>query len=151
MNKKYVKQSAPGQGLFYSELTAEESLTLSSKIPPLKKVLRAPGILPEPGEAISKEILVARITEKKICGRDPATKEVIPLLVDDGYLVRKEVPRPKARPEIRFVRTKKIPGKSSFKQTNAGIGRPSKITVGVSEEAFRRFADKENSGKDFIR
>ena len=60
-------------------------------------------------------------------------------------------------PEIHYVRTRKIPGKFSFvKQTNAGIGRvirkPSKIavgksTVGVSEEAFRRFADKENSGK----
>jgi len=152
VNKKYVKQSAPGQGLFYSELTAEESLTLSSKIPPLKKVLRAPGILAEPGEEISKEILVARITEKKICGRDRATKEVIPCLVDEGYLKKKEVRRRGARAEIHYVRTKKIPGKFSFvKQTNAGIGRPSKITVGVSEEAFRRFADKENSGKDFIR
>jgi hypothetical protein len=166
VNKKYLKQSAPGQGLFYSELTAEESLTLSSKIPPLMKVLRAPGILPEPGEKISKEILVARITEKKICGRDRATKEVIPCLLDEGYLKKKEVPRRGARAEIHYVRTKKIREKFSFvKQTNAGIGRasqkPSKTTAGVSEEAFRRFADqerrcvdkyadKENSGKNFI-
>ena len=155
VNKKYLKQSAPGQGLFYSELTAEESLTLSSKIPPLVKVLRTPGILPEPGGEISKEILVARITEKKICGRDKVTTEVIPCLVDQGYLKKKEVRRRGARPEIHYVRTEQIPGKTSFKQTNAGIGRvsrkPSKITVGVSEESFRRFADKENSGKDFIR
>jgi hypothetical protein len=118
------------------------------------KVLRAPGILPEPGEEISKEILVARITEKKICGRDRATKEIIPGLVDQGYLKKKEVPRSGARPEIYFVRTEQIPGKTSFKQTNAGIGQVnrnlSKATVGVSEEAFRRFADQENSGKDVI-
>ena len=152
MNKKYLKQSAPGQGLFYSELTAEESLTLSSEIPPLVKVLRARGILPEPGGEISKEILVARITENKICGRDKAAKEIIPGLVDQGYLKKKEVPRSGARPEIYFVRTEQIPGKTSFKQTNAGIGQVSrklsKTTVGVSEEAFRRFAEKENSGKN---
>jgi hypothetical protein len=154
VNKKYLKQSAPGQGLFYSELTAEESLTLSSKIPPLVKVLRTPRILPDPGGEISKELLVARITENKICGRDRATKEVIPCLVDEGYLEKKEVPRHGARPEIHYVRTEQIPGRTSLKQANAGIGRVnrklSKTTVGVSEEAFRRFADEENSGQNFF-
>jgi hypothetical protein len=117
---KYLKQSAPGQGLFYSELTAEESLTLSSKTPPLMKVLRAsPGrILPVAGEQISQEILVARLTDetsgKKICGRDTATKQVIPSLLDQGYLEKKEVPRRGARAEIHYVRTTKIPGVTSF-------------------------------------
>jgi AAA domain len=113
---KHLKQSAPGETLFYSELTPEENLLLSSKTSPLMKVLRAPSgyILPAAGEDISKEILVARITEKKICGRDKATKEVIPSLVDQGYLEMKEVPRPGKRPEIHFVRTEKIRGRVSF-------------------------------------
>jgi AAA domain len=166
VNTKYLQQAAPGQGLFYSELTAAESLTLSSKKSPLVKVLHARGVLPEPGEEISKEILMARITEKKLCGRDKARTEVIPCLVDQGYLEPKEVPRHGARPEIHYVRTEQIPGRISFKQANAGIGRVNgelskatvgvseeATTVGVSEEAFRRFAakeDKENYGKKFL-
>jgi hypothetical protein len=156
-SKKHLKQSAPGEGLFYSELTTEESLLLSSKISPLVKVLHALGVLPEPGGEVSKETLVARITDEtkiggKICGRDRATKEVIPCLVDQGYLKRKEVRRRGARAEIHFIRTEQVPGKFSFvKQTNAGIGRASqklsKTGAGVSEQTFRRFADKENSGK----
>jgi hypothetical protein len=119
---KYLKQSAPGQGLFYSELTADESMLLSSKATPFMKVLRAiPGyILPPAGEEISKEILVARITDKKICGRDKATKEVIPSLLDQGYLEKKEVPRRGARSEICFVRTEKIPGRVSFASRKGG-------------------------------
>jgi hypothetical protein len=115
-NTKYLKQSAPGEGLFYSELTAEESLLLSSNTSPFIKVLRAlPGhVLPAAGGEISKEILVARITENKICGRDRATKEIIPSLLDQGYLKMKEVPRRGARPAIYFVRTEKIPGHVSF-------------------------------------
>jgi len=158
VDKKYLKQSAPGEGLFYSELTANESLALSSKTPPLMKVLRAPCILPDPGGEISKELLVARITENKICGRDRATKEIIPRLVDEGYLKKKEVPRHGARPEIHYVRTEQIPGRMSLvKQTNAGIApasqKLSQTTAGVSEEFFRRFADiedKENSGRNFF-
>src|SRR5205823_2988045 len=119
---KWLKQSAPGDGLFYTELTAEESLLVSSKIDPLNKVLHAPGILPAKGEEISKEILIARITKNtvygKICGRDRARSEIIPLLVDEGYLEPKEVPRHNARPEICFVRTNKVVGKTSF----VGIG-----------------------------
>jgi hypothetical protein len=69
------------------------------------------------GQEVSKDILVARITENKICGRIKAEKEILPLLVDDGYLERKEVARPKVRPEIRFVRTEKIPGRVVLSQT----------------------------------
>jgi hypothetical protein len=111
---KWLKQSAPGVGLFYSELTAEESLLVCSKTEPLTKVLHAPGILPETGGEVSKEILIARITQNKICGRDRARSEIIPSLVDEGYLEKKEVPRHKARPAIHFVRTKKIVGRISF-------------------------------------
>jgi len=116
---KWLKQSAPGDGLFYAELTEQETVLVSSRIDPLNKVLHTPGILPKEGEEISKEILIARITKNavygKICGRDRAKNEIIPLLIDDGYLEPKEVPRKKVRPEIRFVRTKKKPGKLSFR------------------------------------
>jgi hypothetical protein len=81
-------------------------------------------MLPPEGEEIGKEILIARFTKNtgygKICGRDRARNEIIPLLVDEGYLEPKNVPRPNARPEIRFVRTKKKPGKLSFRTSEAG-------------------------------
>jgi len=127
---KNLRQSAPGEALFFSELTAEESMRLDSKVPPLTKVLRAPPgrILPEAGKEISQEILIARLTDEtggaKICGRDTATKQIIPSLLDQGFLERKEVPRRGARPEIHFVRTtKKLPApRTSFEMKSNGAG-----------------------------
>jgi hypothetical protein len=116
---KCLKQSAPGHGLFYSELTAEETLLISEKVSPCQKVLRGIGILPPQGGGVDKTTLVARITERKICGRDKALNEIIPVLVDEGYLEEKEISRRRKRPAIHLVRTEKIPGVTSFKSQMA--------------------------------
>jgi hypothetical protein len=91
---------------------------MSQKLSPFLKVLRS-DVLPEPGEEISKETLVARLTDEtrgnKICGRDKALEEVIPLLIDEGYLTVKEVARPRVRAAIHLVRTDKMPGKIEMK------------------------------------
>jgi hypothetical protein len=100
---RLLRQNAEG-GLFYRELTADEAILMSSDVSATAKVLRA-GILPEVGENVEKSILVARITAKKLCGRDKALKEVIPSLIDDGYLAEKEVARSGTRPAIHLVRT----------------------------------------------
>jgi hypothetical protein len=107
---RLLRQNSEGNGLFYTDVPAEEALLISQRLSPFLKVLRS-DVLPEAGEDVQKDILVARITERKLCGRDRALKEVIPMLIDEGYLVVKEVPRPGRRPEIHLVRTDKIPGK----------------------------------------
>ena len=61
----------------------------------------------ESGTVVESGRGIARIRESKICGRDRAKDEILPLLIDKGHLVVKEVPRRGARPEIRLVRTKK--------------------------------------------
>ncbi len=122
---KNLQQSEPGGPLFYKELSLEDSLQLSEKVSPLTKVLHAPHILPPTGgDGVSKEILVARIKEAKICGRDAAKLEVIPCLVDQGYLVETEVPRRGVRPEIRYVRTDKQFNVASFATRPAVITGP---------------------------
>jgi hypothetical protein len=122
---KSLQQSESGVPLFYKELSAEDSLQVSEKVSPLTKVLRAANILPlRAGEEISKEILLARIMEAKI-GRDTARGQVIPKLVDEGYLVAREVPRHGVRPEIRYVRTAKQFNVVSF------VARPPVVTNSV--------------------
>jgi hypothetical protein len=106
---RLLRQGSEGNSLYYTELSALETILISpSNVSPFLKVLRS-DVLPKLGEDVQKDILVARITKAKFCGRDRALKEVIPVLIDEGYLKEKEVPRPGARPAIHFVRTDKIP------------------------------------------
>ncbi len=107
---RMLRQSSEGKGLFYTELSAHEAMVFGpSKVSPLRKVLGS-SVLPERGEEVEKTILVARITDAHFCGRDRVLKEVIPMLIDKGYLEEKKVPRPGARPAIHLLRTAKKPG-----------------------------------------
>jgi hypothetical protein len=110
---KLLRQNTEGGALFYRELSATETILMSGNVSPTDKVLRA-GILPEVGESIEKQILIARITARKICGRDKARDEVIPSLIDDCYLADKEVARSGKRPAIHLVRIEKHPNVISF-------------------------------------
>jgi len=107
---RLLRQNSEGNGLFYTELSAMETmLARPSKAPPWRKVLCS-DVLPKPGEDVQKDILVARIKDAKLCGRDVALKDVIPILIDKGYLEVKEVSRRGARPAIHLVRTDKTSG-----------------------------------------
>jgi hypothetical protein len=106
---RLLRQNAEGCGLYYTEVPAEEASMMSQSVSPFLKVLRS-DVLPDPGEDVQKDILVARISGRKLCGRDRALKEVIPMMIDEGYLEEKEVARPRKRPAIYLVRTNKMPG-----------------------------------------
>ncbi|MFZ3376215.1 MAG: BT4734/BF3469 family protein [Chthoniobacterales bacterium] len=110
---RLLRQNAEGGSLFYTELSASESMLMSDKSSPADRVLHS-DILPEPGEDVEKKMLIARITERKICGRDKAMNEVLPSLIDRGYLEEKEVARRTGRPAIHLVRTSKKPNVMSF-------------------------------------
>jgi hypothetical protein len=103
---KLLRQSDEGCGLFYTELTPEESFTEAAKLSAEQKILRDDDLLPAPGLEIAKDYLIARIRERGICGRDRATTAVI-WLVGEGYLEEKEVPRARKRPAIHLVGTNK--------------------------------------------
>lgn len=115
---KGLRQSEFGQPLFYRELSAEENMERSEKVDPLTKILRAPNILPHPGQYVRKDILVSRITQAKLSGRDKTTKEILPALVDQGYLVEKGRPRSGKRNEVGYERTDKQVGFVSFASTS---------------------------------
>jgi hypothetical protein len=110
---KLLLQNPEGGSLFYHELSPEETIVQNQKLSPVERILRSQDILPENGEEIPQETLFARIRENKICGRD-RTRDVVVLLVDQGYLIRKEVERPCKRPEIRYVRPEQKDNKASF-------------------------------------
>ena len=112
--RRLLRQNVEGSALFYSELTPEETMLSDSEAPLDIRVLHS-GVLPEPGESVEKKALVARIAKKKICGRDRAREEIVPLLIDQGFLEEKEVPRTTGRPAIHVVRTQKMPNFVSFK------------------------------------
>ena len=117
---RLLRQNVGGP-LFYTELSAQQVEAMKRKLSPVEQVFQSGNILPAEGESVSKDILVARLTGAgtgdKICGRDKATKEVIPLLVEQGYLERKEVQRKGVRAEIHFVRTPKKPDPEVFDPT----------------------------------
>ncbi len=107
---RLLSQSSEGNGLFYTELSAVETMLSSvSKVSPLRKVLCS-DVLPNPGEEVEKNTLLALIIERKLCGRDKARQDVIPMLIHKGFLKEKLVPRPGARKAIHLVRTHKLPG-----------------------------------------
>jgi hypothetical protein len=99
----------------FTELSAEEAIAVDSKADPMDKALRTPGILPLEGESIEKQTLIARMAGREICGARRALDQVIPLLIDEGYLEEKEVPRTNARAAIHLARTSKQPNRVSFK------------------------------------
>jgi hypothetical protein len=107
---KWLKQAAPGSGLFYKELTPQEAILARPKADPVFKALYHPAVLPSAQDWISKKALVARLIESGICGRDKARDHVIPSLIDQGYLREEQKRRNNARPEVGFVRTDQRPG-----------------------------------------
>jgi hypothetical protein len=110
---KLLRQNKEGRSLFYTELSPSETTAMSTKTPPADRVLHS-DVLPEPGEQVEKKILIARITERKLCGRDKVTHEVLPSLIDRGYLEEIEVERNGKRPAIYLRRTMKLPNVISF-------------------------------------
>jgi len=112
---KFLKQNPEGGSLFFRELAANESVMASSTASPFDKVLRS-GILPDEGESMDKQELIARImaTKPKICGRDAARNEVIPLLIGDGYLEETRVPRNSGPAAVHLTRTAKRHNVISF-------------------------------------
>jgi hypothetical protein len=83
-------------------------MAMSADIPPAEKVLRS-GVLPELGGTIEQGDLIALITSARprLCGRDKTRDEVLPWLVLEKYLEKREVPRATGRPAIHYVRTSK--------------------------------------------
>jgi len=110
---KLLRQNTESASLFYRELSPDESILASNTASPTEKVLRA-GVLPAEGESIEKKVLIARITKGKLCGDRLARNEVIPLLIDEGYLEEREVSRSGKRPAVCLVRTSKKPNVVSF-------------------------------------
>ncbi len=91
----------------FTELSPEQARAADSKADPMDMVHRTPGVLPLEGVSVEKSTLIARIAGNKICGQHKARGEVIPLLIDGGYLTQKTVPRATGRDAIELVRTSK--------------------------------------------
>jgi len=105
-HSRLLRQNSEGGSLFYSELSSEEATVLNPKLSPFDRIIQSHDILPEIGQDMSQCALIARIQQSKICGRD-AARDVIALLVEEKYLIKREADRSGARPEIRYERTEK--------------------------------------------
>jgi hypothetical protein len=105
---RLLRQSAEGSAIFYQELSKEETIMRCSDVSADMKLLGS-GLLPEPGKSVEKATLIALAAAHRVCGRDKMQKEVIPLLINEGYLELMEVPRKGARAEIHLKRTQKMP------------------------------------------
>jgi AAA domain len=103
---RLLRQNAEGCGLYYTELSAEETMAIDGKLSAFEKVVRS-DLLPEAGAEIQKDVLIARIAERKLCGENTARKQVVTLLISDGYVEEFEKPRSRARPEKWLRRTEK--------------------------------------------
>jgi hypothetical protein len=110
---RLLRQNSEGGALFYTEVSAEETMMLNGKLSAFEKVLRS-HILPLPGQEIAKDALVAKIAEKKICGLNTARKLVVELLISEGYVEEFEKHRSTGRPQKWLRRTQKEVGKISF-------------------------------------
>jgi hypothetical protein len=110
---RLLRQNSEGGALFYTEVSAEETMMLNGKLSAFEKVLRS-HILPLPGEEIAKELLIAQIAERKFCGLGKARKQVLELLISEKYVEEFEKPRLGTRAEKWLRRTQKEVGKLSF-------------------------------------
>ena len=110
---RLLRQNSEGCALYYTEVSAEETMLINGKLSAFEKVVKS-DLLPEPGEEIQKDVLIARIAEKKLCGENTARKRVVTLLISDGYLEEFEKPRSRARPEKWLRRTEKKTNVASF-------------------------------------
>jgi hypothetical protein len=103
---RLLRQNTTPEGIFYTEVSAEESAAITGTLSPFEKVVRS-NVLPLPGKEIEKQTLIAYIAERKLCGVQAARQQVLPLLITEKYLEEFEKRRPKARPEIWLRRTQK--------------------------------------------
>jgi AAA domain len=110
---RLLRQNSEGGALYYTEVSADQTMVLNGKLSPFEKVLRS-HILPLPGEEIAKDVLIAQIAERKICGLGKARKQVLELLISEKYVEEIEKPRSGARAEKWLRRTQKEVGKISF-------------------------------------
>jgi hypothetical protein len=116
---RFLRQNSTATGFFYTELSNEETLTLTGKVSPLEKVQKL-VCAQEPGKIIEKKLLIARIVnDEKICGENKA-RDAVKLLISDGYLEEFDKPRTTGPAEKWVRRTDKKPNHTSF----AG-GKPS--------------------------
>jgi len=110
---RLLRQNAEGGGLYYTELSAEETMAVDGKLSPFQKVISS-GLLPEPGREIQKDVLIARIAERKLCGQNTVRNQVVTLLKSEGYIEEFEKPRSRARAEKWLRRTDKKSNCVSF-------------------------------------
>jgi hypothetical protein len=111
---RFLRQNSEGGALYYTEVSAEETMVINGKLSPFERVLRS-DILPAPGKEIAKNVLVAQIAEKKICGLNRASRQVLDLLLSEGYVEEFGKPRPGARKEKWLRRTDKKVGHLDFR------------------------------------
>jgi hypothetical protein len=110
---RFLRQNSEGRALYYTEVSAEETMLINGKLSAFQQVLRS-GILPEPRKEIAKDVFIAQIAERKICGLGKARKQVPELLISEKYVEEFEKPRSGARAEKWLRRTEKEVGKISF-------------------------------------
>jgi hypothetical protein len=109
---RLLRQNSTADGIYYTELSAEESMMIGGKLSAFQKV-RDSGVLPQPGEEIAKNVLLARIVERGLCGQNKA-REVVTLLIDDGFFEPFDKPRSTGPAEKWLRRTDKKFNRLSF-------------------------------------
>jgi hypothetical protein len=118
---RLLRQNSEGGALYYTEVSAEETMWINGKLSPFEKVLQS-CILPLPGKEIAKNALIAQIAENKICGIQRARTQVIELLINEGYVEEFDKPRSTGPAEKWLRRTDKEVGRISFVQrATAGL------------------------------
>ena len=115
---RLLRQNSGGGALYYTELPADETMMLNGKLSAFQKVVRS-HILPVAGEEIPKEVLIAQIAESKLCGLGKARKQVMPLLISEGYFEEFDKPRTGARQEKWLRRTDRVFNRTSFASRDA--------------------------------
>ena len=116
---RLLRQNLEGGALYYTELSPEEEMAMDGKLTLLQKFQQS-GILGVPGEEMAKDVFVAKLADEnacrfgQVCGIQTAGKQLLPVLMGDGFIEEFEKPRPKARPQKWLRRTKKEFGRISF-------------------------------------
>lgn len=110
---RFLRQNSTATGIFYTEMSNEETLTLTGKVSPLEKVQKL-ICAQEPGKEIEKKLLIARIVnDEKICGVIKA-RDAVRVVISDGYLEEFDKPRTTGPAQKWVRRTDKKPGHTSF-------------------------------------
>jgi AAA domain len=109
---RFLRQNSTATGIFYTELSDEETLALTGKVSKSEKVQKL-ILSQEPGKTVEKKLLIARIASQGICGENKV-RDAVKLLISDGYLEEFDKPRTTGPPEVWVRRTDKKPNRVSF-------------------------------------